>query len=97
MKRLLLVLPLIASTPALADTPPSSGSNWYLIYSQHYSNSVRAFAREDLKTSCSELRMAQAILEANFVTIKLIQPGYWIDVLSKNKSDLESYCTPKGL
>ena len=93
----LLILPLVFSRPALADTPPFGDGNWYLSYTRHHSNSIRAAAREDLETSCSELRIAQAILKAHFFIIQSVQPRNWSDELRKNKSYLEKGCAPKGL
>ena len=98
MKRLLLLLPLIFATPALAESDPFGlNEKAFQMYTQHCLNFDKFATADDWEMACSELRKASTILKTRFSQLQQARPN--IDWYKSRKSDqdfLSELCTPYG-
>lgn len=98
MRKLLLLLPLILTTPVLAESDPLGlGMNAAQKFKQHLENALKFDENNDAEMMCSEFRMASAVLKTQFSKLQQFSPNYdWFRSRKIVKNILDEDCTPYG-
>ena len=93
MKKLLLLLPLILSTPVLAES--DLGEYAQKQYEQHMRNADKFFELEDGEMGCSEMRMASTVMRNYFSQLQEAVPDLdWFEQRQIVKEVIADTCTP---
>ena len=102
MRKLLLLLPMILTTPVLAESDPFGlNRDAYRRFSQHFVNYYQFASVQDWEMACSELRKADAVLKTNFRQLQQYSADQgseydWFEQRRAHKISLERDCIPKG-
>lgn len=98
MKRLLLLLPLLLASPAMAESDPfGMGEHVYQRYERAFMNGMEFLDREDYEMACSEFGMANTVVKMHFGLLQQYAPDLdWFETRQLLKDVLEKDCYRGG-